>query len=1142
MASLKTKLLAGATAALATLSLASLPAVADGSTDDDPLAGILDAIAGGGLDDIDDPAPSEPTEPSEDTPAQGDHRPGTDAHSVHVADDVTMTVDGKQVAHPCAGRDLLYHGHVDAAYVTRSGGKLAVMSVNGSEVKDPNSVCMRLAPEADRSGREVSRMVVPNDMFATIGSPGRIVWRAPQENIDNQWRPIWAGVGAFDPAHEWNVPRGEFMGNKVELKLADFSGPGDFEMFVNTSTNLYQIFSSRNARTATFDVGVHAHVNWTFTEAGIYELTWQARGVRLDGTVEESKPVKQYWLVGSDEQVGLPDGTTTGLNSITISAENQRDLMGLQEPENPYPLPPETLKQAPTLNGKTPDVKRYANAGVRIASSGEVYFDYRHEKGAQNLSGSVTKDGVKLADLQTPVIVEVPNSQIACVPPTDGVFGQWLSRTGNKWVWATPSVGSASAPSVSIDTRNFSFEDADGQGLSLDLPDLSGPASAGTMIGDPSGDKIRPLEVANSGNSRRIQVVQPGISRIRFVFSEPGLYEGSWVPLIKTSEGNVNAHHRFVFAVGNETINAIREANGISEKLPTTPVTECASTLETVEPGNYPAPYQPETSGEGEPTEPGGTQPTEPTEPGTDPSDPGTDPSTPGTDPTEPGEDPTDPATPDPDQPSNPEPVDTDPSQPVDPGTDPTDPNPTDPEVDPTAPSNPDEPGVVPDSAEVVALKKALQSAWAQQIPTHIVENGHMDLAGALRDSTLVTFLKDGADPANIVERPSGTFTFEVSDRARIPAERVPANVAALAPELAGGLWELPQIQNPRLPWLGFNTEAIDHSQLQPGTGTTISLENFEGPGRMILGHVGTATVEPTLDSANPSATINYPTGSHDHQFFWFSAPGVYSADFVYHWTDATGQQISVPLRVSFLVGEDAIALGRESVTTQTLPQIIEGAPEDPEDPGDNPNPSQPGEPGNPGADSNPGDTPNKPSEPGDDLTSREATPTDPGGDKPGQDDSTSGDQNPSAGDSDSTPAEGSDAAHSGGADSAQSPDSSGTSPDGALSSAQSSALASNALNAGGVVAGWLPNSSGALNAESAQPDAQSAQDANVTVGGEESNSAEAAASGDAQPRALSAPTPSRINSLLPGFLLGAGVMAAIGGILLLIASARKKS
>ena len=57
--------------------------------------------------------------------------------------------------------------------------------------------------------------------------------------------------------------------------------------------------------------GSHGHWNWTFSKAGVYRLdmvasytsTWSQRAVN-------SLPSTITWLVGSDDEVGLPEGTT----------------------------------------------------------------------------------------------------------------------------------------------------------------------------------------------------------------------------------------------------------------------------------------------------------------------------------------------------------------------------------------------------------------------------------------------------------------------------------------------------------------------------------------------------------------------------------------------------------------------------------------------------------------------------------------------------------------------------------------------------------------------------------------------------------------------------------------------------------------
>ena len=227
-------------------------------------------------------APSSPGAP--DDP---EHLPGEAGYGDLVPADLTVPAgspgadpeatpgpDGR-VPHVCAGRKLLHHAHVDAAYVTRVDEIFTVTVVDGRKVvKDPNSVCVRLAPDARVSdSQEVSRMVVPSGgLFDFIGKPGDIVWRAPQEQIDN-WRPVWAGIGAFDTAHEVAQPEGILL-DEVKLSIANSSGPGAVEVWRTIGTNSLSrgLSSDPSLAPLSLQAGSHGHWNWTFSKAGVYRL------------------------------------------------------------------------------------------------------------------------------------------------------------------------------------------------------------------------------------------------------------------------------------------------------------------------------------------------------------------------------------------------------------------------------------------------------------------------------------------------------------------------------------------------------------------------------------------------------------------------------------------------------------------------------------------------------------------------------------------------------------------------------------------------------------------------------------------------------------------------------------------------------
>ena len=228
-----------------------------------------------------------------------EHNPGDPGHSVELG----------KIDHPCAGRKLLYHSHNDALYGTYKNDKLTVMAVDGQQVTDQEKVCFRLAPDADADGNDVSTLTVPEDgSLDFLGEPGSTVWAAPQSaDWTDSWRPIWSGLGAFDPAHEAGEIPDNFVDDVMHFDLVEMDGPGDVNVFFSSRVgDPERLFSSadEDMRTITYDVGGHGHFTWTFSEPGIYEMTWQGRAELKGGGVERSEPVTQYWLVGDDTTVG----------------------------------------------------------------------------------------------------------------------------------------------------------------------------------------------------------------------------------------------------------------------------------------------------------------------------------------------------------------------------------------------------------------------------------------------------------------------------------------------------------------------------------------------------------------------------------------------------------------------------------------------------------------------------------------------------------------------------------------------------------------------------------------------------------------------------------------------------------------------
>ncbi|OKL49567.1 hypothetical protein BSR29_01005 [Boudabousia liubingyangii] len=833
-----------------------------------------------------------------------EHKPANKGFYKDLPADVTMVKDGETIKHPCAGRHILYHNHVDATYITRSQGELTVMTVSGMHVMPKDSTCMRLAPDADGQGRELSRMFVPKDPnLAFLGSPGRILWHAPAYQYPG-WRPIWAGYGAFDTHHEWEVPT-DFVGDVVQLELTDIKGPGDLEIFnYNPGWEKAQRhLSSRDKRKLTVGVGSHGHVDWTFSKPGIYELTWVASGEHFDGTNEVSKPVKQYWLVGSDEEVGLPKGFTTGLNSISQNTEAQRVAAGLSEPKTDYLPLPEEPKNPPLVSDEdfakaAKSLELKASSNKRVSSQTNYSVLEWNEKGKVSYD---TYDGKGRNFGENPVI-EVPDSTLHCVSVKDPYLKDL--RAGNSpFMWVTPKSGNSDTPSLGIDTSKLNFKKIGKQGVQIDYAIETIPQDGKIVIGIDQGKGLMPLVGGYASKYGQLQFFEAKKYPTQFVFNKPGVYGTSVSSYVNLPNGQKNYFFTFArFVVGNKAINLYRKSlNAGLPLLPENNQETCANLpeLDGANPSDFDR-YSKENGG-----------------------------STPEETPLLPQ-----PGTPTVETPTAEGPVE----NPV-PGPSPA-PTPK-PKPSVEQPEKPTVPVIDPeklDSSDRAAYD--LRKIWKETIPNHLVERGHMDLALGSLDDGADVYLNDGENPAKVVMRPSKSFAIAVPEPTK---GKTPGPIRELE-GFGESSYILPQVQDERFPWVGFNTESLDtfFDQL-PGSPVYVTLEDFQGPGRMVTGHADLlGKVDRQLDSGDKSVKITYNEGSHDHQYFWFSKPGVYHVAFKYQWIAPSGQKEEKKLISTFLVGKEAIEVGSKAIEDQQLPPAPVIKAPTPEAPTVDPTPEKP--------------------------------------------------------------------------------------------------------------------------------------------------------------------------------------------------------
>ncbi|MDO4909666.1 MAG: anchored repeat-type ABC transporter permease subunit [Corynebacterium sp.] len=436
----------------------------------------------------------------------------------------------KATENPCAGRTMLHRMHVDAVYVTRDGGELTIKTIGDTTTYDADQVCMQVAPDT-YNGRDVSHMTVPDDpALGFLGTPGTQLWHAPFENYGFSWRPIWAGMGAFDPAHETQAPQaaaGLDAARTVTLELASFDGPGHMEIFnyIEGWGRAHRFISSRDIHRTTLPIGGHSHMNWTFTQPGYYILGWRAHLLHLDGTTESTPIIPQIWKIG--------DGSTP-----TTDPDPQPSLSTTAH----------TLVQDRSFSQQLSRISRYSTT--------------------ESLTTSVN------ADLETESnadVVEIPDTHATCIDTTDPVLGQYATASGSPIMWRTSTT-------VTIpDHGHHLFWDSS----------LNGPAGFVSAVGISHEDKFMPVRTIRMPETRELRLTSAGTHTIDYLFSHPGIYRENGTLSLDDGSENYNFLSGY-FLVGNEAINKYREAKGL-EALPTTSL-DCATlpSLQGLDPHYHP--------------------------------------------------------------------------------------------------------------------------------------------------------------------------------------------------------------------------------------------------------------------------------------------------------------------------------------------------------------------------------------------------------------------------------------------------------------------------------------------------------------------------------------------------------------------------
>ncbi len=200
---------------------------------------------------------------------------------------------------------------------------------------------------------------------------------------------------------------------------------------------------------------------------------------------------------------------------------------------------------------------------------------------------------------------------------------------------------------------------------------------------------------------------------------------------------------------------------------------------------------------------------------------------------------------------------------------------------------------------------------------------GHIDLGPRYVDDQWTLMIHDGTRAQPVWRDPDETV-LRVSDAALQTVPEDPA-YEFLGVDAGEQVYVVPQVQNPDVVWLGWNTQ--DPRVMQSiDRGVTLSLLGVDGPGTLTtyLQSGNFAAPEPLWRSVEPKAQPFWAeVNTHTHANWVFTAPGVYliavqvSADLI------SGETVSATRMLRFAVG-DGTSVDEAYTATTDLPGTAE--------------------------------------------------------------------------------------------------------------------------------------------------------------------------------------------------------------------------
>ena len=199
-----------------------------------------------------------------------------------------------------------------------------------------------------------------------------------------------------------------------------------------------------------------------------------------------------------------------------------------------------------------------------------------------------------------------------------------------------------------------------------------------------------------------------------------------------------------------------------------------------------------------------------------------------------------------------------------------------------------------------------------------VIERGHVDVGPKIVETKPEILARDDSGETPLW-RPLDSLVFRVTNSGKLQVPSDPSYSFLHARE-GESYWVIPQTQNPKVIWLGWNTQDPELIKVM-GNGATMTLGNLEGPGQAWLflqdGAFGTPKV--LYDStASAQSDIWVEANTHVHANWAFSAPGAYALSVRWCFGDSDAPQC-VADTLRFIVGDEAKVEEARALTTTAL-------------------------------------------------------------------------------------------------------------------------------------------------------------------------------------------------------------------------------